>query len=56
MLTCRVNLVVALIFLFLGEVRSGDDLRYLQYSLEPVHMPRQPCGRLYLPLSWRGEK
>jgi hypothetical protein len=25
MLTCRVNLVVAFIFLFLGEVRSKDD-------------------------------
>ncbi len=41
MLTCRVNLVVAFIFLFLGEVRNTDDFRYLIHSLECDEMPLQ---------------
>jgi hypothetical protein len=42
-LSCRFNLVVAFIFLFLSEVRSKDDCRYLPYSLKHAHshMPRQ---------------
>jgi hypothetical protein len=33
MRTCCVNLVVAFIFLFLGEVRSKDDFLFHLYSL-----------------------